>query len=82
MSEVGTFLPADPGGPHHAVTVENATVHFCTNFIADANDQVAITNSIFACVTKWSCATTSTNSSVFLNSDAGLFQSAGAGRPS
>ena len=59
------------------LTGENVTGHFITNFFGNTSGTVNLTNCLFACVTNWQCTTTKTNSSAFLNSDSGLFQTVG-----
>jgi hypothetical protein len=64
-----------------AATVQgiNVTGHYCTNFFANTTGSIHLTNSLLVCVTNWACASTTTDSVSALNSDAGVFQSAGGG---
>src|SRR5689334_7755779 len=55
------------------------TAHLCTNFFANTTGTVWLTNCLFVCTTNWQCTSTYTNYSVFLNSDAGVFQTVGGG---
>jgi hypothetical protein len=74
--QVGTFLNNSSAG---TITASHMTSHFCTNFFANTSGTVRLTNCLFACVTNWQCTSTFTNSSVFLNSDTGVFQTVGGG---
>ena len=60
------------------LTAENVTAHCCTNLMTDLTSIIRLTNCLFACVGGWQCATILTNNSVFLASDSGVFQTAGA----
>ena len=79
LNRVGTFLGGNGVGGD-IVRAENVTAHFCTNFIADSSAQSYLTNCLFVCVTNWAGATTVTNATAVLNSDAGVFHIVGAGR--
>jgi len=79
LYRVGTLIAADPeeyGGDE--LTAEHVTAHYCTNLMADPTSYTRLTNCLFACVSNWQCAGAYTNASVFLDSDAGVFQTVGA----
>jgi alpha-L-rhamnosidase len=58
---------------------EHVTAHYCTNFLSDASGTISLTNCLFVCVTNWQCSNTYTGAAVFLDSDAGVFQTVAAG---
>ena len=62
------------------LTASHLTAHFCTNLLANTSGTLRLTNSLMVCVTNWQCANTYTNAAAFLNSDTGVFQTAGGGR--
>ena len=62
------------------LTASHLTAHFCTNLLANTSGTLRLTNSLMVCVTNWQCANTYTNAAIFLNSDAGVFQTVGGGR--
>jgi len=77
--QVGTLVTADPREcPGDELTAEHVTAHYCTNLMADPTSYTRLTNCLFVCVSNWQCAGAYTNASVFLDSDAGVFQTAGA----
>jgi hypothetical protein len=78
LYRVGTVINTNTGalGQDNPV-FENVTAHYCTNFMGDTTGSISLTNCLFAAVTNWHCATTTSNSSVVLDSDAGVFQSVG-----
>ncbi len=77
---VGTLVaaldPKEQGGDD--LTAEHVTAHYCTNLMADLTSIVSLTNCLFAGVSNWQCLAAYTNNSVFLDSDAGVFQTVGA----
>jgi hypothetical protein len=79
IHRLNTFLGGDGTGGD-VVTAENLTVHYCTNFVADTGRETHLTNSLLVCATNWSGTGTTTNTTAVLHSDAGVFQTVGAGR--
>jgi RHS repeat-associated protein len=74
---VGTFV--DGGGGGNLIRAENVTARYCGDFSADNTGSTYLTNCLFVCVTNWQASNTITNHSTFLNSDIGVFQTAGGG---
>lgn len=75
--QVNTFI--EGGNAGNFVQMENVTVRQVPVFQEDSTSTVLLTNCLFVCVTNWQTLNVITNSSVFLNSDAGVFASVGAG---
>jgi len=63
------------------VTMENVTLHICSNFHTDPSDcNLHLTNSLLVLATNVaSCATITSNNTAVLTSDTGVFQTIGAG---
>jgi hypothetical protein len=78
IDRVHTFVPTESYGGD-TVIAENVTAHHCGTFLADTTATVYLTNCLFVCVTNWEGWQTYTNTSAFLNSDTGIFQTVGAG---
>ncbi len=76
LYRIGTVLANSAAGTLRGV---NVTGHYCTNFLGNTTGSIYLTNSLLVCVTNWTCTTTTTDSTVALNSDAGVFQSVGGG---
>jgi hypothetical protein len=76
--QVDTFVASQsPAG--ETIKALNVTAHYVTNFVADTTATNYYTNCLFVCATNWQGQSALTNASAFLNSDAGIFQTAGAG---
>ena len=77
IDRVNTGVYSDELGGDNVVG-ENLTAHNCPMLIADFTSNIWLTNCLFVCVSNWQCYTAYTNSSVFLSSDPGVFQTVGA----
>jgi hypothetical protein len=78
IDRVNTFVPTESYGGD-TVIAEHVTAHNCATFLADTTAAVYLTNCLFVGVTNWEGLNTYTNTSAFLNSDTGIFQTVGAG---
>jgi hypothetical protein len=76
LHRLDKFLPNTAAA---TVTGRHVTAHNVTNFLANTTGTINLTNSLFAVVGSWQCTTTRTNSSAFLASDTGVFQTVGGG---
>jgi hypothetical protein len=73
-----TLIDANPkllGGD--SVRAEHLTAHYCTNLMRDTTGEIFLTNCLLVCVSNWYCLSTVTNSCAVLDSDEGVFETAG-----
>jgi hypothetical protein len=76
LHRLDRFLPNSAAA---TVTGRHVTAHNVTNFLSNTTGTINLTNCLFAVVGSWQCTITRTNSSAFLASDAGVFQTVGGG---